>query len=100
MTRHTPGDTIDYTLATYLIDGLNINCKMVSGTSLARIPADEGSGFRAVIEMQGMVAKIECMSRQGWLDAAEGAVRQVVWVLSRIEDYSVEPYGGSRIEAN
>ena len=100
MTRYVPGDTIDYTLATYLIDGLNINCNQVSGTSLARIPDSEGSGYRAVVELHERATIIQYMSHLGWLEAAEGAVRQVVWFLNETNDRFASYYGGFRIEAN
>lgn len=100
MTRHTPGDDIDHTLATYLIDGLNINCNWVSGTSLARIPDSEGSGYRATIELHERATIIQYMSRLGWFEAAEGAVRQVVWCLNKSDDGFASYCGGSQPEVS
>ena len=82
----TMNDDISYTMACYLIDGFNINCKAVTGTTLKRVPPEDGSGFRAWVEMAEHGTEMECMSRLGWLEAAEGAVRQALWYLSENKD--------------
>ena len=67
---------ISYTMACYIIDGLNINNHSVIGTDLKTIPVEEGGGYRATIYLEGQ--KVESMSRLGWLEATELAVREVL----------------------
>ena len=76
----TTGDPTDYLMACYLIDGLNISNESVTDTTLKPIPEDEGGGYRARIEVDGVW--VESMSRLGWFEAAEGCVRSVLWVLN------------------
>jgi len=76
----TTNDSINYAMACYLIDGFNIsNWEGVTETNLKQLPDDEGGGYRATITVDGTV--IEHMSKLGWLEAAEGCVRQALWML-------------------
>ena len=76
-----PPDNFDHKLAEYLMDGFNMCHHCVTGTTIKKIPIEEGGGYRATIEMFELDTQIECMSREGWFDAAERVVRQALWFL-------------------
>ena len=91
-----PPDNFDNLLAGYLMLGFSGSNHCVTGTTLTKIPADEGGGYRAWVEMLDLDTEISSMSKVSWYDAADRVVRQCLWFLAGRD----EPLGGSFPEAN
>lgn len=91
MTDYT-NDSINYWLATYLLNGFHAECHQVVGTDLVKL--DEDGGYQATIHLAcgltyGLGSErswtVKHRSRLGWLEAVEGCARQALWSLEETD---------------